>query len=140
MCVPYICPQQNLWAFICLCLCLGVHACACVRTAGCVSVPVFVSVRIWAFVPVCVAAGLCLPAWLCLSACVLKGHRVSLVCAGLSGLQAAPWKARLYLCVPTALAQDRECCAFEAAGLDLSVSKCEYVTVSLYVRLPCAVA
>lgn len=61
MCVPYICPQQNLWAFICLCLCPGVHACACVRAAGCVSVPVFVSVCIWAFVSVCVAVGLGLP-------------------------------------------------------------------------------
>jgi hypothetical protein len=62
MCVRlYICPQQNLWAFICLCLCPGVHACACVSPAGCVSVPVFVSVHIWAFVS-SVAVGLRLSA------------------------------------------------------------------------------
>lgn len=60
-----------------LSLCPGVHACACVSTAGCVSVPVFVSVCICAFVSVCgcwstpvcvrVSAGHCVSLPLCMS-------------------------------------------------------------------------
>lgn len=40
--------------------------------------------------------------------------------------------AHLYLWVCVALVGVRECCAFEAVGLDLGVSKCECALVYLY--------
>lgn len=109
MCVPYICPQQNLWAFICLCLCLGVHVCACVRTAGCVlclCLPLSLYVSgplsqcVWLLVYACLHG--CVWICVCLSVSVSKGYRMSLICACLSGRQAAPWNACLYPCVPAA--------------------------------------
>lgn len=41
----------------------------------------------------------------------------------------------LYLWVHVASMYKGECCAFEALGLDLSVSKCECMFVFLYERL-----
>lgn len=70
MCVClHICPQQNLWAFICLCLRPGVHARACVSPASRVSALVFVCLSPGPLSE-SVAVGLCLSGWQCLVFCV----------------------------------------------------------------------
>lgn len=68
MCL-HICPQQNLWAFICLCLRPGVHACACVSPASRMSVLVFVCTYLGPLSK-SMAVGLCLSGWQCLVLCI----------------------------------------------------------------------
>lgn len=96
-----LCAHRRLC--VCACLCLCMYLGLCLSVSGCWSMPVLMTVSAC----VCVSKFICVYGALCvLGLCLSRAGPLDCLCVvvGLCGLGV------------------RECCAFEAVGLDLSVS------------------
>lgn len=104
----------HLFVFVCVRVCTPVLVCAPPTVCPCLSLSPRVWLVVYAWPHDCVSVRVCL------SLSVATGHCASSVCACPSGAASIP-RDCLFVAVGLCGLGVRECCAFEAVGLDLSV-------------------